>query len=871
MPVPPLVSLLSGPSSLVTLPHRLADSVVRNNNQKTWLYLALFSACWYILAPSVPNWILHPFSPPTDGQMFKRNNRPDKYVVGLLNNANDCFANSNLQALSSLTSLDDYLSRMIDTHAKLSRLIKSIQNDNHNDNQNQNDITEGKENGKENDNHNHSAKFKEIPSLPLHLALMKIVDILQSTPTSARTISPWLFLNELEKIFNARISRSQHDAHELLQLILSTLDNEWVKFYKYLNHFSSKIEKLLLSQSTSTNEDDLITIISIPKFPFEGTSTSLITCLQCNHKSKPNPTSFLILSLMVPQQQKISLIDLFKIHQDEEFIEGYGCIKCRIKSILNIEDQLSSSSSSQKEKSIDELTNDEKLDLKNIKELREIYKSNKFNDISPELENYVNHYSKKNIKINKITSTISKLNKPINLPRFLTVHLSRSIFNGNYAVRNSCNIEFQEFLEFEVDDDDNDNDDDSDEKVIVELNEKQILELKNNEIEVHNGNEVQKDDSIISSIIEVDEVINVNEVNKNEKAEEKVTNDNKVEIINNNQSTSTPSFGTEAISQLLSKSKLNSTTTMKKKIKYKLKSIIRHRGTHSSGHYECFRHKPSYLINDDEQFIVVGSLKERLYVKNLLKNQDKELEKINQDKELEKINHDKELENNNDNDDQESIIDTDQENTTNGTINNDLKTNLIDRKLSISKTSHRSSISNSLSLKRNNSRIKGRPRHASNDIRMSLKTFDNLQSITNGNGNGNDSNLLHVAPAIDLQNDPIRTSISTNSNSSNQNNNEHLNDANGGSSDHDHDSQSINSSSNKSSDQSIIQQQQQLEIGSLSSNETNLNLKKLKKVNNNLNKYPYWRISDNTSWEVKKNEVLNQQSAVYMLFYERID
>ena len=50
---------------------------------------------------------------------------------------------------------------------------------------------------------------------------------------TTRTISVWTFLHELENIFNAKMSRSQHDAHELTQLINETLENENLKFKKF--------------------------------------------------------------------------------------------------------------------------------------------------------------------------------------------------------------------------------------------------------------------------------------------------------------------------------------------------------------------------------------------------------------------------------------------------------------------------------------------------------------------------------------------------------------------------------------------------------------------------------------------------------------
>ena len=55
--------------------------------------------------------------------MFSK--RPDKYTTGFINLRNDCFANSSLQAYSSLPSLTEYLNKFITCFKKLLEFIET--------------------------------------------------------------------------------------------------------------------------------------------------------------------------------------------------------------------------------------------------------------------------------------------------------------------------------------------------------------------------------------------------------------------------------------------------------------------------------------------------------------------------------------------------------------------------------------------------------------------------------------------------------------------------------------------------------------------------------------------------------------------------
>lgn len=74
----------------------------------------ILSISLYILTPSLPFYKQKP--------MFSK--RPDKHTTGFINLRNDCFANSSLQAYSSVPSLTDYLNKFIASYRQLVEFVK---------------------------------------------------------------------------------------------------------------------------------------------------------------------------------------------------------------------------------------------------------------------------------------------------------------------------------------------------------------------------------------------------------------------------------------------------------------------------------------------------------------------------------------------------------------------------------------------------------------------------------------------------------------------------------------------------------------------------------------------------------------------------
>lgn len=447
---------------------------------------ATTSLCIYIFAPSLL----------PDQRMFSvfssRSKRPGRYTVGLVNLANDCFANSNLQALASLRSLLLYIDEA---------MLVGIPQENLLDNSRKS-------------NYPVDAKGKQY--LRLTRALGSMIMELNEPVKNPKTVSPWKFLVILEQIHNSRISRNQHDAHELLHLILECLSNEYEAAVKDGILRPGQQQQHISSSSTTTSDRESVAS-SIPEadigtdflpppgpsssqlqqpdpemlasFPFEGSTIDRIACSRCGYLPPVQPSNFLVLSLMVPQKRHASLTDLLDRLTAPEYIKDYGCVSCRLKAVSsNPSAFIGTGINGSKAKYTAEL----------VEQLSSY--SAKIDQLPEELEEAL----PKNI-----TSPISKSTRFSKLPLILSLHLSRSIYSGDNASRNSCKVSCPEFID-------------------------------------------------------------LYESNPNVRSREE-------------------SPEGEAEGDALA-SGLNSLKA-KKRVKYRLVAMIRHNGTHYTGHYECYRRK----------------------------------------------------------------------------------------------------------------------------------------------------------------------------------------------------------------------------------------------------------------------------------------
>ncbi|KAK9430517.1 hypothetical protein V1505DRAFT_370999 [Lipomyces doorenjongii] len=352
-------------------------------------FAALASLAIYVFMPSLPTFLSSGSEDESPASCeFSRNSR---YIVGLYNKANDCFANSVLQALASSPILRRYLD---------------------------------------------DSRFRDQP---LTVALKTIIQDLNSPIRYPRSISPWPFLHVLEVIYKSRITRSQHDAHELLHLILETITDEHDKKLREIS-----LEEMDLDSGEKVEHDNVERDVNILHefMPFEGTTVDTIRCLQCGNSPEPKSTNFIVLTLNVPQQSSATLEDCMSSLLSSEHISDYGCQSCRLKELVGTVSQVIKkakldetgsgivASSTISSKDIPDFVKDPVGYLHYLQNLDPNV------DLHPQIEARL----PKNVK-----STIVRTTSLGHLPDMFTCHLSRSIFYST-ATRNSCRVSFPEKL-----------------------------------------------------------------------------------------------------------------------------------------------------------------------------------------------------------------------------------------------------------------------------------------------------------------------------------------------------------------------------------------------------------------------------------------
>ncbi len=271
-----------------------------------------------------------------------------KGIVGLLNPANDCFINSVLQSLAGLGDLRLYLIR--ESHRRelggpeIYAEVPLIDS-----------------NGKE----VNGRKLASLQSGKVTQGLKAMIDRLNERPIYKKTISAGKFINVLEHAFNTRISKSQQDAQELLQIVAERLSEEYHagrearKRAKKLQNgdiLSTESTQLQSDSAQPGNEmengsadDSTNPTTNAPTtqeplkekmeetlteeedgFPLEGQTEARTECQYCHFIPKPSPTSFVMLNLTVPQKSSTTLNECFDAHFKTEYIDDYICDKCRL-------------------------------------------------------------------------------------------------------------------------------------------------------------------------------------------------------------------------------------------------------------------------------------------------------------------------------------------------------------------------------------------------------------------------------------------------------------------------------------------------------------------------------------------------------------
>ncbi|VVT57014.1 uncharacterized protein SAPINGB_P005491 [Magnusiomyces paraingens] len=380
--------------------------IVRRTNSNTLVYtVAAATACLiYIFGPaalrlitSVTSFIFSPFITSSSTMRWPRaKKREGKHTVGLVNRANDCFANSNLQALGALPSLYTYLVELLDVPRpppEAYRLLVSRT------------LTDATETASR-----RSAGANMTEPVEITGALRRMVAALNEPVLEHKELDPWDFLHSVERFYNSLISRAQHDAHELLLLVLETLETEQLRLTRYYS--------ALRAQTKDKEEQEKLdkVIASIPKFPFKGSTRDQITCSRCGYVPTTAPSPFAVLSLMVPQRARATLPDLLVDFAAPEYIQDYGCARCRVGALIQRS----------------QVSGDEAL----VAALKPY--SEDPSHLPEELEARLPR---------DVTSAIAKSTQFHRLPQVLAIHLSRSIYGGFGASRNSCKVSVPERLE----------------------------------------------------------------------------------------------------------------------------------------------------------------------------------------------------------------------------------------------------------------------------------------------------------------------------------------------------------------------------------------------------------------------------------------
>jgi ubiquitin carboxyl-terminal hydrolase 16 len=300
-------------------------------------------------------------------------------------------------------------------------------------------------------------------------ALKDILDNLNERPIYKKTISAQPFVIALERAFRTRISRQQQDAQEFLHLVAERLCDEYhngqkartkaqeltvagLQMAEMDEQLNSKLTVNAEGGEPSTNvtaksntklssnppvetetlvNDTLTTIVPVVEeggFPLEGKMESQIECQTCGFKPRSSISSFVTLTLSVPQRSSTTLNQCFDGMLKVETIEDYKCDRCRLEHALVFKQgQLHQT-----------------RDLKVQQELEiEIQKIQQALDEDPEKP-------PEDVKLPDLKfaprRTIKKHMRISHFPKVLAIHLSRSIYDAHYSTKNLAKVSFPETL-----------------------------------------------------------------------------------------------------------------------------------------------------------------------------------------------------------------------------------------------------------------------------------------------------------------------------------------------------------------------------------------------------------------------------------------
>ncbi|KAG0665457.1 hypothetical protein C6P45_000454 [Maudiozyma exigua] len=240
-----------------------------DNSQRKIYYGLGLSVSLYILFPSLHSIFQKLLS---QGEFKNSDGRNDRKTTGFVNSANDCYANSSIQALVSLDHLTEYLNKVLKDVCTKDDTLGQLKRD-----------------------------------FPMHFMLADILQKLQKPISESETISIKTVKQTLEYIFKVKISREQNDAQEFTNAVLESLKQEYEVFSK-------------------TSESRL-------SFPFQGKIGTQLVCLNCHGTSEMKEQEFLIYQTVAPQKYSTTLKSLLSEDQTD-IVSDYKCLRCLTRTIL---------------------------------------------------------------------------------------------------------------------------------------------------------------------------------------------------------------------------------------------------------------------------------------------------------------------------------------------------------------------------------------------------------------------------------------------------------------------------------------------------------------------------------------------------------
>ena len=352
-------------------------------------------------------------------------------AVGLYNPANDCFINAVLQSLAGLGELRLHLMRETHRRSLDGSEVYRV------------DPSEGAA-GEAVD----VAKLEGLQGGIVTSALKEVLDSLNRRPPYRKTVSAAAFVAALERAFRQRISRQQQDAQEFLQLLAERLCEEYhagqgarrrratIRVPRrgradgvVAEPMSPGRDQDPVGESAGSPAEEVEQDATDDGFPFEGRLESQLECLSCHFQPKPSVSSFVALTLHVPQQSSTTLSQCFDGLLRTEHIDGFKCERCRLQHAVELRSQQLARTQSSAERG--RLQSD-------IARLQDA--------IRADPEKAPDGVALPDIKYAP-QRRIARHVRIATFPRVVAIHLSRSIFDrGSVSMKNSAKVAFPELL-----------------------------------------------------------------------------------------------------------------------------------------------------------------------------------------------------------------------------------------------------------------------------------------------------------------------------------------------------------------------------------------------------------------------------------------